>query len=90
VAALLGLAGDADVIARRRLVRLDGQPSELVTWWVPASLADGTDLDGDATMREGVRAHLARRKGVRIDRSCGGLALRAWPYSLYGHRLGLL
>jgi GntR family transcriptional regulator len=67
VAALLGLADDADVIARRRLVRLDGEPSELVTWWVPAALADGTDLAGTAPVREGVRAHLARRKGVRVD-----------------------
>jgi DNA-binding GntR family transcriptional regulator len=67
IAALLGLAADAGVIARRRLVRLDGGPSELVTWWVPASLADGTDLGSDAPLRGGVRAHLARRKGVRVD-----------------------
>jgi GntR family transcriptional regulator len=67
IAALLGLASGAGVIARRQLVRLDGEPSELVTWWVPAVLADGTDLASESPLVGGVRAHLARRKGVRID-----------------------
>lgn len=67
VAALLGLAGGADVLARRRLVRRDGEASEIVTWWVPAALADGTDLAVERPLAGGVRAHLARRKGVRVD-----------------------
>jgi GntR family transcriptional regulator len=68
IAALLGRADDdADVIVRRRLVRLDGEPSELVTWWIPAALADGTDLADSTPLPAGVRAHLARRKGVRVD-----------------------
>src|SRR5689334_17198055 len=66
ISALLGLGDGADVIARRRLARLDGEPSELVTWWVPSALADGTDLGSDGPLSGGVRAHLARRKGVRI------------------------
>jgi GntR family transcriptional regulator len=64
---ILGIADDADVIARRRLVRLDGEPSELVTWWIPAAVADGSDLAGADPVPGGVRAHVARRKGVRID-----------------------
>lgn len=67
VAALLGLADGADVIARRRLVRRDGEASEIVTWWVPAALADGTDLASESPLPGGVRAHLSRRKGIRID-----------------------
>jgi GntR family transcriptional regulator len=67
VTALLGLADGEDVLARRRLVRRDGEASEIVTWWVPASLADGTDLASEGPLRGGVRAHLARRKGVRVD-----------------------
>jgi DNA-binding GntR family transcriptional regulator len=67
IAALLGLAGDIEALVRRRLVRLDGEPSELVTWWLPAALADGTDLASGTPLHGGVRAHLARRKGVRID-----------------------
>jgi DNA-binding GntR family transcriptional regulator len=66
IAALLGGTG-ADVIARQRLALLDGEPSELVTWWVPAPLADGTDLASENPVTGGVRAHLARRKGVRVD-----------------------
>lgn len=67
IAALLGLAGDANVIARRRLIRLGGEPSKLVTWWIPAMLADGTGLASAAPLHGGVRVHLARRKGIRVD-----------------------
>lgn len=67
VTALLGLADGVDVLARRRLVRRDGEASEIVTWWVPALLADGTDLASEKPLRGGVRAHLARRKSVRVD-----------------------
>jgi DNA-binding GntR family transcriptional regulator len=67
IVALLGLADDGDVLVRQRLVRLDGEPSELVTWWLPATLADGTDLTSVTPLHGGVRAHLARRKGIRID-----------------------
>jgi DNA-binding GntR family transcriptional regulator len=67
VAALLGLADGVRAISRRRLVERDGEASEIVTWWVPASLADGTDLASEKPLRGGVRAHLAQRKGVRVD-----------------------
>jgi GntR family transcriptional regulator len=67
VAALLGAAGTGEVLARRRVVRQDGEPSELVTWWVPAAVADGTDLAKAEPLNGGVRGHLSRRKGVRVD-----------------------
>jgi GntR family transcriptional regulator len=66
IAALLG-ADDAQVFARQRLVELDGEPSELVTWWLPMAVVSGTDLTEVDPVPGGVRAHLARRKGVRID-----------------------
>ena len=65
VTALLESAGD--VVARQTLVRHEGEASEIVTWWIPAQLADGTELGTDEPIHGGVRAHLARRKGVRID-----------------------
>jgi GntR family transcriptional regulator len=67
VAALLASAGKDEVLARRVLIRQDGEASELVTWWVPAALADGTDLGSSEPLHGGVRGHLARRKGVRVD-----------------------
>ena len=67
VAALLGAAGKGEVLARKRVVRQDGEASELVTWWVPAALADGTDLASAEPLHGGVRGHLSRRKGVRVD-----------------------
>ncbi len=67
VAALLGEPADAEMLCRRRLVRHEGEPSEIVTWWIPAKLAEGTDLASTEPLHGGVRAHLARRKGIRID-----------------------
>jgi GntR family transcriptional regulator len=67
VAALLASAGKDEVLARRVLIRQDGEASELVTWWVPAALADGTDLGSSEPLPGGVRGHLSRRKGVRVD-----------------------
>jgi GntR family transcriptional regulator len=67
VAALLGAAGDGKVLARRLVVRQDGGASELVTWWVPTGLGEGTDLAKAEPLHGGVRGHLSRRKGIRID-----------------------
>lgn len=67
VASLLNLTEDGQVLARRRLIRRDGEPSEIVTWHIPVTLAEGTDLGNPEPLQGGVRAHLARRKGIRID-----------------------
>ena len=67
MAALLGRAGEDGVLARRLVRRQDGEASELVTWWVPAALAEGTDLARDEPLHGGVRGHLSRRKGIRVD-----------------------
>lgn len=65
IASLLG--SDDLAFARQRLVVLDGEPSEIVTWWLPVALVNGTDLAETDPLHGGVRAHLARRKGVRVD-----------------------
>ncbi len=66
IAALLDAPG-GEALCRRHLVRQDGEASEIVTWWVPAEMAEGTDLASPEPLRGGIRAHLARRKGARID-----------------------
>jgi GntR family transcriptional regulator len=67
IAALLDLTEGAQVVRRSRLVRYEGEASELVTWWLPGSLAAGTGLDGQGAVRGGIRSLLARTKDIRID-----------------------
>jgi GntR family transcriptional regulator len=67
IAALLGVSPREEMLCRRRLVRQDGEASEIITWWVPGGLAEGTDLAGPDPLHGGIRAHLARRKATRID-----------------------
>jgi GntR family transcriptional regulator len=67
IAALLGWPDGRELLCRRRLSRAGGEPSELVTWWFPPDLADGTGLAEGEPVRGGVRGLLARRKGVRVD-----------------------
>jgi GntR family transcriptional regulator len=67
IAALLDAPRDEAMLCRRRLVRQDGEASEVITWWVPAALAEGTDLASPEPLTGGIRSHLARRKSVRID-----------------------
>ena len=67
IAAVLGTPGDRELLCRRRLVRQDGEPSEVITWWFPPELAEGTSLTSTEPLKGGVRAHLARLKGVRVD-----------------------
>ncbi len=67
IAALLRWPKDRQLVSRRRLVRQDGEASEVVTWWFPPELAEGTDLARSDPLRGGIRAYLARRKGARVD-----------------------
>jgi DNA-binding GntR family transcriptional regulator len=67
IASLLHLADGESVLRRSRLATWDGEPAEVVTWWVPARLAEATDLAQAEPLRGGIRAHLARQTGTRID-----------------------
>jgi DNA-binding GntR family transcriptional regulator len=67
IATLLDVSDDAKVLRRTRLVRWDGEPAEVVTWWIPAPLAKSTELAEGELLHGGVRAHLARHGGTRID-----------------------
>jgi GntR family transcriptional regulator len=67
IAALLDVAEGGELVCRRRLVRVDGEPSEVVTWWLPPSMADGTGLDGPDPVHGGIRTLLAKASGVRVD-----------------------
>jgi GntR family transcriptional regulator len=68
VAALLDVKPGTQVTSRRRLIRTrDANPSEIVTWWLPAALAERSGLASSEPVRGGVRSLLARTTGIRID-----------------------
>src|ERR1039457_5914994 len=67
IAALLDVAEGSEVVCRRLLVRHEGEPSEIVTWWLAPDMADETGLADSAPVTGGIRNLLARAKGVRID-----------------------
>src|ERR1039457_3018404 len=67
IAALLDLAEGSELSFRRLLFRHDGEPSEIVTWWLEPRVAEGTALADSAPLTGGMRNHLARSIGVRID-----------------------
>jgi DNA-binding GntR family transcriptional regulator len=68
VAALLGVERGAELVARRRLIRQDdGEPSEIVTWWLEPGLAEQAGLDRSEPVRGGIRSRLDRIASIRID-----------------------
>ncbi|MGV9597156.1 GntR family transcriptional regulator [Streptosporangium sandarakinum] len=67
IAALLGLKPKGKAFLRRRLVSRDGEPTEMVSLWVPIELSQGTDLTSADPLSQGLREHLQSRKGVRFD-----------------------
>jgi GntR family transcriptional regulator len=77
IASLLGLSGDAAVIARRRLVVTDGAgPVELGTVYVPVELAVGTGVGEPAPLVEGLLPHLSKAKGVTFDHAVQRISAR--------------
>jgi GntR family transcriptional regulator len=76
IAALLDIQDGGQVLRRTRLARWDHEAAEIITWWVPAHLAEGTDLARREPLRGGVRGHLAHRTGRRIDHVVERVAAR--------------
>lgn len=68
VAVVLGVEPGSRALQRQRVVRVDGEPAELVSAWFPLPIAEGTGLDSDRPLAEGTRDHLARRKRLAVER----------------------
>ncbi|MGW5848609.1 GntR family transcriptional regulator [Streptomyces sp. NPDC055254] len=68
VALSLGLAAGATVVVRRRIIELDGDPTELTDTYYPAAIAAGTALAGTGKIRGGGVTLLATlgHVGVRV------------------------
>ena len=67
IAEMLDVPPGTQVLSRRRLVRQDGEPFEVITWWLPEDVAEGTGLDDPAPVRGGIRPIVERAKGTRVD-----------------------
>ncbi|MEU0952146.1 UTRA domain-containing protein [Streptomyces niveus] len=68
VAELFGIVDGEPVVVRRRVIELDGEPSELTDTYYPASIARGSRLAGTAKIRGGAVTLLAELgyRGVRV------------------------
>ncbi len=83
IASLLGIAADSGVLRRRRLLHRDGEPSEIVTWWLPVPLAEEAGLDAPEPVRGSVRSVAERTTGKRIDHVAEHVVARqAAPHEL--------
>jgi DNA-binding GntR family transcriptional regulator len=77
IAASLGVKTGAELTCRRRLMRQgDGDPSEIVTWWLPTGLAVQAGLDKPEPIRGGIRSLVTRSASVRIDHVIEQVAAR--------------
>jgi DNA-binding GntR family transcriptional regulator len=75
VAALLG-SDDETAVLRQWVSLYEGRPSELVSCWVPAAIAEGTDLGKADPLVSGIRQHLQTIKHARIDHIVERLSAR--------------
>ncbi|MDF5752926.1 GntR family transcriptional regulator [Spongiactinospora sp. TRM90649] len=88
IAALLENEPEGKAFVRRRLVRRDGEPGELVALWVPLEIAQGTDLTSAEPLPQGIGEHLRSRKGVRFDHVMEQITARM-PSTAEAKRLGM-
>lgn len=88
VAAVLSLPENTPITMRRVLYSEADEPCELVTFWCPIELAEGTDLGRATPLTVSVRQHLHSVKGLRLDRVVERLAARH-PLSYEVKALGL-
>ncbi|GLW97021.1 GntR family transcriptional regulator [Microtetraspora sp. NBRC 16547] len=88
VAALLDLPAKSRAFLRRRLVVRDGESSEIVSFWLPLDLSEGTDLTSADALPDSIRDHLRARKGMRFDHIIEQITARM-PATDEAKRLGM-
>lgn len=76
VAKLLDVPEGAQVVRRRTLFRDADRPTELVTVWCPADLADDTQLGTSELLATGIRQHLQATKGLKLQHVVERLSAR--------------
>jgi DNA-binding GntR family transcriptional regulator len=88
VSVLLDVAPKSKVFLRRRLLTHAGEPSEIVSLWLPLELAEATSLTSGDAIAQGVREHVETRKGVRFDHVVEQIMSRM-PTAGEVHQLGM-
>ena len=78
IAALLDASPDEAMLCRRRLVRQDGEPSEVITWWMPAAAGRGHGSGQPGAADRGHPAPPGPAQG-RAHRSRSGAGHRPAP-----------
>ncbi|MEV7908287.1 GntR family transcriptional regulator, partial [Streptomyces anulatus] len=76
VAAVFSFPEHTPIVMRRVLLSEADEPCELVTFWCPIELAEGTDLGRETPLMVSVRQHLHSVKGLRLERVVERLAAR--------------
>ncbi|MEV5592119.1 GntR family transcriptional regulator [Nonomuraea pusilla] len=76
VAAAFSVPEGSPVMMRRVLMSDAGEPCELVTFWCPIELAQGTDLGSELPLTVSFRQHAQAVKGLRLDHVTERLAAR--------------
>ncbi|MEV6866791.1 GntR family transcriptional regulator [Streptosporangium subroseum] len=76
VAAALAVPEGTPVMMRRVLLSDSDEPCELITFWCPIELAEGTDLGKALPLPVSVHQHLQAVKGLRLDHVMERVAAR--------------
>ncbi|MDH2429771.1 GntR family transcriptional regulator [Sphaerisporangium sp. TRM90804] len=76
VAGMLSLPDGTPVVMRRVLLSEADEPVELVTFWCPMQIAEGTDLGRAQALSVSVRQHVQAVKGLRLDHVTERLSAR--------------
>lgn len=88
VARMLTLTGAETVVVRRRIIELDGEPTELTDTYYPADIAAGTPLAGTAKIRGGAVTLLAGLGHIGVRAVENVTARMPGPEELEQLRLG--
>jgi DNA-binding GntR family transcriptional regulator len=76
VAGMFSFPAGTPMVRRQVLLSAADEPCELVTFWCPVEIAQGTDLGRDRPLTVSVRQHLHGVAGVRLEHVVERLAAR--------------
>ncbi|MDH2429281.1 GntR family transcriptional regulator [Sphaerisporangium sp. TRM90804] len=76
VAGMLSLPVGTPMVMRRLLMSEGDEPVELVTFWCPIEMAEGTDLGREQALSVSVGRHVQAVKGLRLDHVVERLSAR--------------